>query len=382
MNEISYNFFYFFLSFFFGIFGVNLILRKGIFASKILGIQFICIGYQILVSYFLSSKNIQYYPYLFRTISPVIYLYGPLGYLFQRTLLYPSRKVSNYTFLHFLPALLHTIELIPLYNASNAEKLIEINQIIEHGDFLFSTTKYGWISMKMHANLKFISITCYLLTGLYQLLIFLKRRIGKISFHLNTLLFKWLIGNSLFKISSFLFFMTLATYKVLPNVDFSTYYYLYILNHIFDAILISFNPQLLIGPSLKSLITNFEYKFEDTTKPIKIIDPAIFIRLTKYLESELAYIEPNLSVQQVSLKLDISKRVIVESIKQNTGLGFPEYINTWRINFIVYNLKNNPQWQKYSLDGIADHAGFGSRHTLYFACKKIYGVSPSEYLNL
>ena len=87
MTEYLAVIFHFCLGTIFFIFGLNLILRRGLVASKLIGIQFTTVAIQLLISYFLSEDNIIKHPHFFRTLSPLIYLYGPLAFLIQEFLL-------------------------------------------------------------------------------------------------------------------------------------------------------------------------------------------------------------------------------------------------------------------------------------------------------
>ena len=73
MTEYLAVIFHFCLGTLFLLFGINLILRKGLIASKLLGIQFTVLAITLIISYYLTENNILDHPYFFRSLSPPIY---------------------------------------------------------------------------------------------------------------------------------------------------------------------------------------------------------------------------------------------------------------------------------------------------------------------
>jgi hypothetical protein len=61
------------------------------------------------------------------------------------------------------------------------------------------------------------------------------------------------------------------------------------------------------------------------------------------------------------------------------GLSFPDFINTWRIQYLVEKRKSNEAWRSYSLEVLAESGGFGSRQGLSNATNRLYQTSPGKY---
>ena len=72
MTEYLAVIFHFCLGTLFLLFGINLILRKGLIASKLLGIQFTVLAITLIISYYLTENNILDHPYFFRSLSPLL----------------------------------------------------------------------------------------------------------------------------------------------------------------------------------------------------------------------------------------------------------------------------------------------------------------------
>lgn len=116
---------------------------------------FLFISNAILLSnsifvWLLETKLIYTYPHYIRIPAPFHYLFGPSIYLFVRTLLRKERFLKKWDWLHFLPFVLHFIELIPFYLQDTAVKL-EMAQTLKN-DYS-ATLKYF---MKDCCQVKFI----------------------------------------------------------------------------------------------------------------------------------------------------------------------------------------------------------------------------------
>jgi YesN/AraC family two-component response regulator len=61
-------------------------------------------------------------------------------------------------------------------------------------------------------------------------------------------------------------------------------------------------------------------------------------------------------------------------------MNFNEYINSYRINYLLEKLKENQDLQKFTLEALGQMVGFSNRYTFLNAFKKVTGETPSSYL--
>jgi len=91
------------------------------------------------------------YPHLLMVLSPVIFLTGPLFYLSIRNIVFGFVGLKKKDFLHLLPAILHVLELIPLYALSASDKLLIANKMLaERGGLNIYTSgivPFVWVHM-------------------------------------------------------------------------------------------------------------------------------------------------------------------------------------------------------------------------------------------
>jgi len=101
-------------------------------------------------------------------------------------------------------------------------------------------------------------------------------------------------------------------------------------------------------------------------------------KLQELVSSNKLYLDPNLSLTQLSKAVRISPTQVSDLINRGLGQNFNDYINRYRIEYIVKQLsdkKNN----HLSILAIALDGGFNSKATFNRVFKKITGKSPSEY---
>jgi len=67
-------------------------------------------------------------------------------------------------------------------------------------------------------------------------------------------------------------------------------------------------------------------------------------------------------------------------VNAHKGKSFANYLNEYRIHKVLVKLKNEKQYQQYTLKYIAEQFGFTRHETFSRVFKKQTGISPSYYL--
>jgi AraC-like DNA-binding protein len=370
----------------FFLFGINLILRRGLIASKLIGIQFTVLAFSLLISYFLSEENILDHPNFFRLLSPPIYLVGPLSVLIQQFLLYPNRKFKGIHLLHFIPFIFHLVEYIPFYFSSMEVKLDEIRLVVSTGNYSVSTGNFGWIPMSLHLYLKGCSIIIYSIWLGFDLYLYFKIKGFRILKRNNNIIIRWILIDFTMKIAAMLFivyfFLNMKLIGIKSSTDTIIIYISFSINYLFEAFYLILNPQMLVGPTLSGFFTKKEldrFSNGDTTMK-KSIDVDHILRIQNLFETELIFLNHDLKITHISERMGLPVSKISLSIKQAHGQSFPEFVNSCRLTYLKDELTHNPIWKKYTIEALAFEAGFKNRQTLHFACKNLYGLSAAEFL--
>ena len=97
-------------------------------------------------------------------------------------------------------------------------------------------------------------------------------------------------------------------------------------------------------------------------------------------EEDKKYLNRNLTMDELAKDFETNRDYLSKAVNELKGKNFPQYINELRINYIVKQLKDNPNLQKYTIAGIAEEAGYNNSESFTNSFKKITGTLPSYYI--
>ena len=109
----------------------------------------------------------------------------------------------------------------------------------------------------------------------------------------------------------------------------------------------------------------------------KIENATVLIQQLKLIMIEdKPFKNSNIKLNDIAIKLDISKHLLSQLLNDNLGKSFSKFINEYRVDEAKKLIKNN---KKFTLEAIGFDAGFSSKSTFYATFKKIVGVTPSQF---
>ena len=88
----------------------------------------------------------------------------------------------------------------------------------------------------------------------------------------------------------------------------------------------------------------------------------------------------NLSLHSLSKLLHLSTHRLSSLLNNQFQQKFMDFVNTYRINYIKAQIAVPGILHHYTIETIANNAGFSSRSAFYNAFKKTVGMSPVEYV--
>jgi AraC-like DNA-binding protein len=104
----------------------------------------------------------------------------------------------------------------------------------------------------------------------------------------------------------------------------------------------------------------------------------ILQKLLEYMENEKPYLNDELTIQELSAKLNVSKHHLTQVLNINLGKNFFTFINEYRIEAVKKRLVD-PNYDHLTILGIAYDCGFNSKSSFNGLFKQYTGVTPSEY---
>ncbi len=113
------------------------------------------------------------------------------------------------------------------------------------------------------------------------------------------------------------------------------------------------------------------------------IAPAVSAKILERLvifEETKGYLKPNTSLQELAKNLETNSNYLSKIINVYRQKNFSSYISGLRVDYIIEELKTNPNFRKYTIKAIAVEVGFGNAESFTKAFKAKTGIYPSYYI--
>ena len=97
-------------------------------------------------------------------------------------------------------------------------------------------------------------------------------------------------------------------------------------------------------------------------------------------ENEKGFLDPNITLESLAKDLKTNRTTLSQHINQSRDKTFKNYINELRINYIIELIVNDPKTKDYTMDTLAEMAGFNNRKTFSDCFIQITGLRPSYFI--
>jgi AraC-like DNA-binding protein len=138
---------------------------------------------------------------------------------------------------------------------------------------------------------------------------------------------------------------------------------------------------IFVSPSKKRFV-NLSESFDPNNCRIEDIRKereSVFERLETLMCAEEPFRKGHLTLNELAEKLGTSPPQLSQSIHQQTGKNFNDYINTFRVQKLK-KLMEDPANRRYKIMSLAHDCGFTSKSSLIRIFKVHTGQTPSQYL--
>ncbi|OUR97658.1 hypothetical protein A9Q86_15710 [Flavobacteriales bacterium 33_180_T64] len=102
-------------------------------------------------------------------------------------------------------------------------------------------------------------------------------------------------------------------------------------------------------------------------------------KLIDYMSAEEPYLEPRLTLKQLSIELEMSAHILSQIINEEHSQNFYDFVNSYRVKHLK-ELLDDKQYKTKTLLAIALESGFNSKATFNSVFKKLTNQTPSEYI--
>ena len=125
-----------------------------------------------------------------------------------------------------------------------------------------------------------------------------------------------------------------------------------------------------------------EVDFVEKEKKIQISNSTVnsILRKLEAFENAELFLKNNVSLNYLANYMEVNHRYASETLKNEKGKTFSNYINNLRIDYITKLLYNEPKYRAYKISYLAEVCGFSSREVFASAFKKRNKISPSYFI--
>lgn len=362
-----------------GLFGLHLITKNGILASKFLGLYFLIFCARIILAYFATGGRLQEYPHLYMVGSPIHFLAPPVAFLFVYFMLYPAQKCKIWHCLLFLPFALHLIELLPFYFGPVANKLSEIELVMKYKSLVNYPGMATYFPPRILSFLKVSGSTIYAIASFLLVLHFIRKNSYKRSFVIN-----WMLAYTILSLLSIVFIIAYVLGIIgFNNLQFSYSDLLMHLAAFLNLGVVLYRPALLDAMTFQGLVDRLQpeqrnAEADEDAEKQKMYESSA-LRLEEYFLTQKPFLQGDASLEATAKMIGISARKLSRTTQFIYELNYPDFVNSWRINYIVEQRKTHESWRAMSQDLMAEQAGFGSRQGLHNAINKLHNTTPAAF---
>ncbi|RKR82128.1 AraC-like DNA-binding protein [Mucilaginibacter gracilis] len=300
--------------------------------------------------------------------------FGPLLYLYLKSLTNAHYRLQMRDWLHFLPGALYILWALLVVVT---DKLIVGHYYLMNGDTDPDFDNwYNWAwsaSLMVYLVLSIRYYRQYVIFSWFEFSFadaasfkWLRNFLYAFAVLTILLLSEHILGlfMELFYVKSWYYFFAFAI--IIYYVAISAYAAKPIIKLNFEpALLLSYQEPLLL----------------DT--PVAVVEDQSWMeewkaKIEELMDIQKVYLEPELTLTELARKAGTNASLLSKVINKTYGLNFSDYVNRYRVNEVI-RLLEQPAYQNFTLLAVAYDAGFNSKSTFNRAFKKVTGVIPKDY---
>ncbi|WEK20255.1 MAG: helix-turn-helix domain-containing protein [Candidatus Pedobacter colombiensis] len=350
--------------------------------NRLLSVIFISRFGQVLVSLLVNAQNESIFSFFYQIFTPVYYAAPACFYLYVTGFINGRNRLRKFEWLHFIPALLAVVHVLPLPFSPTIKWDVIADQITENKQ-LFITVRSGIFPPWFYYLGRPFLLLVYLVTTWFAVL---KSKVIDINIDASgkKWIFFFLRAATFFQLVSFLPLTIWNLDEPLFNASFI------LLNCMVLLVIVVFimhQPKLFYGYLFVAVdlekdagVVMEHPKAVVSTKKINLLPDQVSIYsdlMKSFMEHKRPYLQPNFQIVDLANELNIPVHHCSFVINNLIGKNFRDWINSHRIDFFVaeYPLKSD----RMTIEAIAYESGFKSMATFYNAFKKETGLMPKAY---
>ena len=304
-------------------------------------------------------------------IFPVLFLFGPLLYLYVSSLSVDNFRLNPILLVHLLPMIA-----ISLHRSIVNPVSINITLSNANISMVYNNIYYGLLVLSMFVYWVFS----------FKLIIKHRKSIpDNFSNYSSKNSLSWLVSVItlfliLFIIDFFMMFMNRVGIEVgrfsILSLNLTIFSFIMIFFGINQSVIYNVRITDSDEPENAGFALNEQKQSRAILTGLQIEE--LTKRIYQYLATNKPYLNPDFSLQMMADDLEISRQKLSEVINQGQKKNFYKFINEYRVNE-VREMLNNPKYNNFTVLGIGLECGFNSKTSFNRIFKEETGLTPSEY---
>jgi len=338
------------------------------FSNRFMGFLMMVFSLDLAMASFIGFKSYITFPYFIGLDFTITLLYGPLLFLYAKTLISGQEKLNLQDYLHFAPFLFLLVYAIPYYALSGEEKigLISSEYGIAYGPPMITYLKIG-ISL-VYIGIVLIQIFQYRNKVKDNFSSLDKRNLDWLQWFILGMVILAIVTTTTTFLSSM--FGGDVLYTKINLLGITIYVY-------------SIGYMGLRQPEFFAKIEFEDTKEDSSPRYSKSgLDEKTGLelmgRLTEIMTSEKPYINNELSLSQLSGLVGITTHNLTEIINSYADKNFYDFVNSYRVEEVKKRITDKKS-ENLTILGIGLESGFNSKSSFNSVFKKHTGITPSEF---
>ena len=276
-------------------------------------------------------------PYLIGITLPVVFLLGPIYYLYATSLLIDAFEIDLKRASHFIPAIICYLILLPFYAQPSLEKALFLSGIIKSGYVIFPLGQFVLLALSTVQMLAYFYLTFAFLND-YE------TNFKRQSANTEVLNIIWLKRISMgFSFYMVIFFVAYFQLFLLKAHRQEIFYMVMLVLALFIHV-VAYNairqPDIFSGPvSLSEAVTAKYQKSALTNQQAKMY----LKRLLEVMNTEKPFLNPELKLSDLAESLDILPNYLSQVINSELQKNFFDFVNEYRIQEAKHRL-HDPEY--------------------------------------
>ena len=288
-------------------------------------------------------------------------IFNPLIYFYSKALINPGYRLKWYQLWHVLP-----------YLFVKMGSYIWGVEFIPEDFYRIDPSTWFRVTMSVISVISFIGYSAPSLVSVHRYRINLKNELSTIN---RKITLGWLLTVIVLYMSFMIIAYTLGIINIVTQIatyaQLVSFAFLLVLVYIFSFYGL-LQEQIYPQPS-----SNKQEKYKN---PRLTADEKTRIKkmLEDYFNEDKPYLYSELTIGQVSDKLQLPRHTLTEVLSTEIGRNFYQFVNEYRVSEVKKMLVD-PGYANYSIDAIGYECGFNSKSSFYSVFKKSTGMTPAQY---